>query len=33
MIRVNEGKGLKDRYTLLGERNLEILRLRDRGRP
>lgn len=25
-IRVNEGKGLKDRYTLLGERNLEILR-------
>jgi len=26
-IRVNEGKGLKDRYTLLGERNLEILRL------
>lgn len=27
MIRVNEGKGLKDRYTLLGERNLEILRL------
>lgn len=26
MIRVNEGKGLKDRYTLLGERNLEILR-------
>ena len=27
MIRVNEGKGLKDRYTLLGERNLEMLRL------
>ena len=27
MIRVNEGKGLKDRYSLLGERNLEILRL------
>ncbi len=27
MIRVNEGKGLKDRYTLLGERNLDILRL------
>ena len=27
MIRVNEGKGLKDRYTLLGKRNLEILRL------
>lgn len=27
MIRVNEGKGLKDRYTLLGERNLKILRL------
>ena len=26
-IRVNEGKGLKDRYTLLGERSLEILRL------
>ena len=26
MIRVNEGKGLKDRYTLLGERNLEMLR-------
>jgi integrase/recombinase XerD len=26
MIRVSEGKGLKDRYTLLGERNLEILR-------
>jgi len=26
-IRVNEGKGLKDRYTLLGERNLDILRL------
>ncbi len=26
MIRVNEGKGLKDRYTLLGERNLELLR-------
>jgi integrase/recombinase XerD len=25
MIRVSEGKGLKDRYTLLGERNLEIL--------
>jgi len=25
-IRVNEGKGFKDRYTLLGERNLEILR-------
>jgi site-specific recombinase XerD len=27
MIRVKEGKGFKDRYTLLGERNLEILRL------
>lgn len=27
MIRVDEGKGLKDRYTLLGERNLEILRV------
>ncbi len=27
MIRVKEGKGLKDRYTLLGKRNLEILRL------
>ena len=27
MIRVNQGKGLKDRYTLLGERNLDILRL------
>jgi len=27
MIRVNEGKGLKDRYSLLGERNLEMLRL------
>jgi integrase/recombinase XerD len=26
MIRVNEGKGLKDRYTLLGERNLKMLR-------
>jgi len=26
VIRVNEGKGLKDRYTLLGERNLEMLR-------
>lgn len=26
MLRVNEGKGLKDRYTLLGERNLEMLR-------
>ena len=26
LIRVNEGKGLKDRYTLLGERNLEMLR-------
>lgn len=26
MIRVNEGKGLKDRYTLLGERTLEMLR-------
>lgn len=26
-IRVSEGKGLKDRYTLLGERNLEVLRL------
>jgi integrase/recombinase XerD len=26
MIRVNEGKGLKDRYTLLGKRNLEMLR-------
>jgi integrase/recombinase XerD len=26
MIRINEGKGLKDRYTLLGERNLEVLR-------
>jgi len=26
-IRVNEGKGLKDRYTLLGKRTLEILRL------
>jgi len=26
-IRVNEGKGLKDRYTLLGQRNLETLRL------
>ncbi|PKN65434.1 MAG: integrase [Deltaproteobacteria bacterium HGW-Deltaproteobacteria-15] len=26
MIRVSEGKGLKDRYTLLGERNLELLR-------
>lgn len=26
MIRVNEGKGLKDRYTLLGERNLGMLR-------
>lgn len=26
MIRVNEGKGRKDRYTLLGERNLELLR-------
>jgi site-specific recombinase XerD len=26
-IRVNEGKGLKDRYTLMGERNLEVLRL------
>jgi integrase/recombinase XerD len=31
MIRVNEGKGLKDRYTLLGERNLEILRLYYKG--
>jgi site-specific recombinase XerD len=27
MLRVHEGKGLKDRYTLLGERNLEVLRL------
>ena len=27
MIRVNEGKGLKDRYTLLGDRTLEVLRL------
>jgi integrase/recombinase XerD len=27
MIQVNEGKGLKDRYSLLGERNLEMLRL------
>jgi site-specific recombinase XerD len=27
MIRVNEGKGQQDRYTLLGERNLEILRV------
>lgn len=27
MLRVNEGKGLKDRYTLLGERNLKMLRL------
>ncbi|MBN1545709.1 MAG: site-specific integrase [Syntrophaceae bacterium] len=27
MIRVDDGKGMKDRYTLLGERNLEILRL------
>src|SRR4030066_379422 len=26
MIRVNEGKGLEDRYSLLGERNLEMLR-------
>ena len=26
MIRVSEGKGLKDRYTLLGERNLDVLR-------
>ncbi|HUL38532.1 MAG TPA: site-specific integrase [Thermodesulfobacteriota bacterium] len=26
MIRVNEGKGLKDRYSLLGERNLKMLR-------
>ena len=26
MIRVSEGKGFKDRYTLLGERNLELLR-------
>jgi integrase/recombinase XerD len=26
-IRINDGKGLKDRYTLLGKRNLEILRL------
>lgn len=26
MIRVSEGKGRKDRYTLLGERNLEVLR-------
>jgi len=26
-IRVNEGKGLKDRYTLLGKRSLEILRV------
>jgi site-specific recombinase XerD len=26
-IRVNEGKGLKDRYTLMGERTLEVLRL------
>lgn len=26
MIRVSEGTGLKDRYTLLGERNLELLR-------
>ncbi|MEW6668404.1 MAG: site-specific integrase [Thermodesulfobacteriota bacterium] len=26
MIRINEGKGMKDRYTLLGERNLETLR-------
>ena len=26
-IRVNEGKGLKDRYTLLGKRTLEVLRL------
>ncbi|MEW6666615.1 MAG: site-specific integrase [Thermodesulfobacteriota bacterium] len=25
-IRINEGKGMKDRYTLLGERNLEVLR-------
>jgi integrase/recombinase XerD len=27
MIRVNEGKSLKDRYSLLGEKNLEVLRL------
>lgn len=27
MIRVSQGKGNKDRYTLLGERNLEILRI------
>lgn len=27
MIRVNQGKGMKDRYTLLGKRNLEILRV------
>ena len=27
MIRVNQGKRMKDRYTLLGKRNLEILRL------
>lgn len=26
MIRVSEVKGLKDRYTLLGERNLELQR-------
>jgi len=26
-IRVNEGKGMKDRYTLLGEKNLEMLRV------
>ena len=26
MIRVDDGKGMKDRYTLLGERNLDILR-------
>ena len=27
MIRVSQGKGNKDRYTLLGERTLEILRM------
>lgn len=31
MIRVNEGKGMKDRYTLLGERNLDVLRLYYKG--
>lgn len=27
MIRVNQGKGHKDRYTLLGERTLDVLRI------